>query len=171
MKSRQDKYRKKYAEILRLRHLQTYREQREKILSQKRMSYKRNRDSYLKRMRDWNCKNKDRVKDYQARSRYKIRNNLKLLCYSKLGDHCVMCGCVDIRVLSIDHIHGDGHLHRKETGKSQIRMYKDVLSDTSNRFQILCMNCQWVKRHASKEHTPKKFPVNFDAHGELDFSI
>lgn len=76
---------------------------------------------------------------------------LKRLAYDLLGNICSRCGESRIPVLSIDHINGDGAIHRKSLNGSTIKFYKDVIRDGKVRFQILCMNCQWMKRHERKE--------------------
>ena len=52
----------------------------------------------------------------------------------------------DIRALTIDHIHGGGHQHRlliKNRG-----MYEWLIrNDFPPGYQVLCMNCQFIKRY------------------------
>lgn len=65
-----------------------------------------------------------------------------------LGKICVRCGFDDNRALQIDHIHGGGSKHIKST--SWFIRYKQVLNDPSD-FQLLCANCNWIKRAENKE--------------------
>lgn len=64
---------------------------------------------------------------------------------------CTSCGFSDMRALSIDHINGDGANHRRELkGKS---FYKWLIDNKYPRgFQVLCMNCQFIKRHEQNEY-------------------
>ncbi len=73
------------------------------------------------------------------------RARLRELIFSKLGD-CARCGFSDKRALQIDHVHSDGFLHRKYGSGGTMKYMKEVLSDTLGRFQILCCNCNWIKR-------------------------
>ncbi len=67
-----------------------------------------------------------------------------------LGGVCTHCGFADIRALQIDHIHGGGSQeHRNGYG-----WYKDILASIEKRdgkFQLLCANCNWIKKHEQKE--------------------
>ena len=57
----------------------------------------------------------------------------------------------DIRALSIDHINSDGASHRKEVGNG---MYRWLLKNNfPEGFQVLCMNCQFIKRETNNECT------------------
>ncbi len=54
-------------------------------------------------------------------------------------------GCSDIRCLQIDHIGGLENGSRK----SHIRMYFEILDNpdvTCKKYQLLCANCNWIKR-------------------------
>lgn len=59
----------------------------------------------------------------------------------KLGRKCV-CGFSDERALQIDHVNNNGHLEKL----SGIRFLQKVLRDDKRQFQILCANCNWIKR-------------------------
>ena len=64
---------------------------------------------------------------------------------------CVKCGFNDIRALSVDHINSDGSKHRKED-KSARFIYKWLKKhDYPEGFQILCMNCNFIKRYENNE--------------------
>lgn len=59
---------------------------------------------------------------------------------------CKHCGFTDMRALSVDHMAGDGADHRRGgTGSS---LYKWLVHHNfPEGFQVLCMNCQWIKRY------------------------
>lgn len=67
----------------------------------------------------------------------------KKKAYELLGKVCIKCGFSDWRALQIDHINGKG----ETTG---FGTYKEVIKDPS-RFQLLCSNCNWIKRHENRE--------------------
>jgi hypothetical protein len=73
--------------------------------------------------------------------------------FDLLGHKCVRCGFDDIRALQIDHINGDG---RKEARaeRHHISYYDRVIAEIkagSKKYQILCANCNWIKRHENGE--------------------
>jgi hypothetical protein len=75
------------------------------------------------------------------------------------GFVCAGCGFDDQRCLSIDHIKNDGAEHRrslqKQFGQTQLfagRAFYSWLkrSGFPEGFQVLCMNCQWIKKFDSR---------------------
>lgn len=62
---------------------------------------------------------------------------------------CAKCGEKDLRCLSIDHINGGGNKHLKEIGVPIAQWLRK--NNYPNGFQVLCMNCQWRKRHENHE--------------------
>jgi hypothetical protein len=62
------------------------------------------------------------------------------------GYICKGCGTTDRRVLTIDHIYNDGAEERRQ-GLNGGTLYRSIVKrNFPPRYQILCMNCQWVKR-------------------------
>lgn len=78
---------------------------------------------------------------------------LKQQIFEKLGRSCSCCGFSDARALQIDHVNGDGF---KERNMSPISYLKKVLADESGAYQILCANCNWIKRHENSEHVHRQ---------------
>jgi hypothetical protein len=79
----------------------------------------------------------------------------KILVIVKLGAKCVKCGFSDLRALQIDHIAGGGaqELLRGST-QNRRHYYKKVLESIAakeNKYQLLCANCNWIKRWENKE--------------------
>jgi hypothetical protein len=94
------------------------------------------------------------LKDYckvcereMCKSRY---DELKQLVFQKLGWSCCRCGYHDVRALQIDHVNGGGNKEHKQV-KNSLSFLKKVLTDDKGSYQILCANCNWVKRHENKE--------------------
>lgn len=81
--------------------------------------------------------------------------SIKEKVYSKYGNQCAHCSEQRSPCLSIDHVNGNGAEDRRETKGSTAFLLK-VLSDDSGEYQILCMNCQWMKRHRNKEGLRRK---------------
>lgn len=63
-------------------------------------------------------------------------------------------GCTDLRCLQIDHKDGGGSKERKKEGSYS--MYKKMLADAEvlKRYQLLCANCNWIKRNVNSEFSP-----------------
>lgn len=68
----------------------------------------------------------------------------------KLGGQCVECGFSDYRALQIDHINGGGDEDRRTHSKKTF--YENVLEDDGKVYQLLCANCNWIKRYENKEY-------------------
>ena len=70
-----------------------------------------------------------------------------------LGGKCCQCGFSDYRALQIDHINGKGYNERKSMGQRE--MYKKILDELESgvfsNYQLLCANCNWIKRHENNE--------------------
>jgi hypothetical protein len=76
---------------------------------------------------------------------------LRILKHYSNGEmKCAMCGFSDIRCLSIDHINGDGAKHRKKI-KTHLNYWIEK-NNYPDGFQILCMNCQFIKRSINNEN-------------------
>jgi hypothetical protein len=109
--------------------------------------YKIARDKAKKK---WRENNNEEARATATRARRKMR----ALAYAKLGGRCNSpeCkwvnsdgtfGCTDVRCLHIDHVNGDGYLEIHESG---YQLCKRALNDTEGRYQLLCSNCNWIKR-------------------------
>ncbi len=104
-------------------------------------------------------KEKQRMKEYNKEyykadgynKKYNQKQRIKTL--DLLGGKCVRCGFDDYRALQIDHINGGGHKERKELGFNG-SFHKNVMnshSNNENKYQLLCANCNWIKRVENKE--------------------
>ena len=116
------------------------------------------------RNRDYREKNKGhlnecRRKNYQKHREERCEQNrikrkkLKNKVFEKLGNKCAQCGFSDTRALQIDHINGDGHEERtlqKDTWKYYNHILKSI-ENGENRYQLLCANCNWIKRIENHE--------------------
>lgn len=115
----------------------------------------------------WNCKQyKDIVEFHPDKSRYDgiareckecVRNRgkekwqrLRRQVIELLGGSCIRCGFADERALHVDHVNGGGHRERKSM--STFAYYKKLLADIdSGQYQILCANCNFIKRAENGE--------------------
>ena len=81
------------------------------------------------------------------------RREARLEVVRLLGGVCVKCGFDDTRALQIDHVNGGGGQERRKV--SNQKMYTLILEEVkqgSSKYQILCANCNWIKRHEKGEH-------------------
>lgn len=97
--------------------------------------------------------------------REKRKNNIG--CYGKekrrrkkcvmehYGKACAWCGFGDWRALTIDHVDGDGAEHRKKVISANLYRWL-IKNNFPPGFRILCMNCQFIKRHENQEWAKKK---------------
>lgn len=84
---------------------------------------------------------------------FKIRDAI----FAVLGHECVRCGFSDMRALQIDHVNGGGSRAQAEKGAGR-SYYKTILDGVligSDDYQILCANCNWIKRSENDENRTK----------------
>lgn len=113
-----------------------YARNKEKAREQKRI--------VMKRLRD------ESPEKYNAQSR-KAKVKEKLALFVMYGNKCKMCGFSDMRALSLDHVLDNGNVERKELGERGV--YRRAKSQyRPDEYQILCMNCQFIKRSVGSSH-------------------
>ena len=82
----------------------------------------------------------------------------KEFIFDLLGRKCRRCGFNDSRALQIDHLLGHGKKER--TGLTSYDKYvKNIYllalsspKELNEKYQILCANCNWIKRFENREH-------------------
>ena len=76
--------------------------------------------------------------------------DIRIVAIEKLGGKCTKCGYSDIRALQIDHVYGGGTRELYQLGRR--KMYQKVIDEAeSGNYQVLCCNCNWIKRKENKE--------------------
>lgn len=78
---------------------------------------------------------------------------LKREAYFVLGNKCCRCGFPDHRALQIDHINGGGL--KDDLMRHHQTHYRAVINSMKlqeGRYQLLCANCNWIKRWENNEH-------------------
>ena len=80
--------------------------------------------------------------------------SLKNQVLDLLGRRCAHCEYhADSRALQIDHINGDGHIQRKtHRTMNGVSFYKHVVETGGRGFQVLCANCNTIKKFECKEY-------------------
>ena len=117
-----------------------------KIMTEEESLFKKEKEK--NRIREYNYKyyvTNGYSKDYTKKQRIEV---IKLL-----GGECVVCKFDDIRALQIDHINGGGSDERKTMGFKGT-FYSNVMNSVNNnenKYQLLCANCNWIKRFENKE--------------------
>lgn len=121
-----------------------------------------NRDKILKQGKEWRKKHRDTKAIRMKKSNYDLK--IKVLSHYSNGYMCcAFCGYSNPVALSIDHVEGDGAKHRRELRAAHTHLYQWLVnSNFPKGFQVLCMNCQYVKRHFRNETCGqrKKLPVS-----------
>lgn len=85
------------------------------------------------------------------------RQNAKIRLKDRLfailgGPRCVSCGFEDGRALQFDHINGGGTKARKQSNGHEIAYYSSHPDEAKQNLQVLCANCNWIKRHDRREN-------------------
>lgn len=93
-----------------------------------------------------------RNRDYEKlKDGTRIRNQkwgaqLRVKVIEKLGGKCKECGFNDPRAIQIDHVENDGYIERNLI-TSRVTYLNKVLKDKTGKYQLLCANCNWIKRY------------------------
>jgi len=98
---------------------------------------------------------------YQKRCVQKQRR----LVMALLGKRCKRCGFDDEHALQLDHVAGGGGRELRTLGS--YGLYKKVLSCRGEGYQILCANCNWIKRHENSEKRNGSFVRMASSEGGL----
>jgi len=80
----------------------------------------------------------------------RVREEARRKAIEHLGSCCKRCGFSDLRALQIDHVFGGGTKHVRSTSW-KVR-YAEVLTDTTGKYQLLCANCNWIKKAENNEN-------------------
>ena len=98
--------------------------------------------------------------------RYQMLIKVEVLShYSNGTPQCNRCAESRIECLSIDHEEGEGSSHRRKVsnGRGGYAFYKWLKNHNFPAgFQVLCMNCQWIKKIANHEHRRSRYADSYD---------
>lgn len=101
------------------------------------------------RRREYN-ENPEKHRDYRMQRYKTIRNRIIYV----LGGKCSRCSFSDWRALQVDHVNGNGNVERRTRGHAASTLYRRIQDSIDNKlglFQLLCANCNWIKRYENKE--------------------
>jgi|SRR5690242_19257469 len=152
---------------------------REEHIAKSRAYYEKHRDHLSKlaseRQKRFRKLFPEKARRQQSKSYYKNRDkkaayakeynqrNRRILLQELGNGKCAWCGYSDFRALEIDHVNGDGAEDRKKHNfhaPFTVKQMKRVL-ENKERFQILCCNCNRIKRYENKENPPRKEAPDF----------
>ena len=102
-------------------------------------------------------KNIKKNRNYARKWAYDTRIELKIKVYNLLGNKCINpyniehgpIFLTDIRCLQIDHINGNGKKEYKKWHSTSTYL-RHILKNIDD-YQLLCANCNWIKRKINKE--------------------
>ena len=141
---------------------------KDNIKEYKKEHYLNNKDNIKEYKKEYYLKNKDNIneknrkngKEYRLKNRknlneknkiYRLNKKIEVYNHYCNGDvKCQKCGETNIKCLSIDHINGGGRKHRKEICGALTNWL--IKNNYPEGFQILCINCQFIKRIENKEY-------------------
>ena len=127
--------------------------------------YSKNKRKILDYHKKHRLKNLDKYKAYEKKFRIlhkerlsiemrKYQNKKRLEILEFIGNtKCKKCGFDDWRALQIDHVNGNGKQESKIM--KQYYAYFRHIKENIQNYQILCANCNWIKRYENKEHYQK----------------
>jgi len=99
-------------------------------------------------------KHSDKVKTRHKQYMFKLRMGV----LKALGNKCVRCGFSDWRALQIDHVHGGGLKELRSCNTK--KYYEKVIKDIEGNYQLLCSNCNQIKKHENNEFPNIKVKKN-----------
>lgn len=104
-------------------------------------------------MNDWIALNRKRQNHYTR----EVQFNLKMETIEAYGGKCACCGETAHEFLTIDHIHDDGAEERRLHGGGRTggtAQYTRLRQQgwPKDRYQLLCMNCNFAKRNGYCPH-------------------
>jgi hypothetical protein len=119
--------------------------------------YLKHKDECLNRIKRYLSKNKDKVAKYRNKYRNEIIQLLGVKCANPYNiDHTSFERELDyIFCLQIDHTHGHGKIEIDSFSHDRKQYYKHILEEIksgSKDYQLLCANCNWLKRHKNNEN-------------------
>lgn len=131
-----------------------YERNKEKILEQSRQRYLLIKDTpEYKALKLKNAKARYKNKREHITNQRRERNKKARLEVMNLlgGAVCKSCGYTDMRALQFDHIDGSGRVDRKKYGGQPTKVWARIKRE-QHLFQVLCANCNSIKRHEEREN-------------------
>ena len=122
----------------------------EKKQAYDRKYYQATREKRLEYKKNYYAENREAKLEHDRAGHAKRRAKQRQAIFDLLGRKCMRCGFDDIRALCVDHINGGGTEERTSLA-SPHAVYKKVLASGGEGYQILCANCNQIKRYEENE--------------------
>ena len=115
---------------------------------------RKNRKKINKRSRETYRLN---IEENREKLNKRARNRNQLLRREVLGHYspnlsCIRCGETNLAALSIHHVNNNGLEDRKRRGWGSSLHYSLRREGYPEGYQVLCMNCNWLKREGLYDH-------------------
>ena len=94
-------------------------------------------------------------KVFMAGTYWKRQQKFKVIKF--LGGKCIRCGFSDWRALQVDHVNGGG----SHESTNSYEFLSRVLQEGAKEFQLLCANCNSIKRIENGEGCRKDLNQDF----------
>jgi len=123
-----------------------YYDKNKEEINKKRREYSKRpevRERINKNDKAWRHNHRDKIKALNRKYHKKYRDKNRELVFNHYGKKCACCGESNQKFLSIDHINGEGTIHRKKIHR-HINIWL-VKNNFPKGFQTLCFNCNWGK--------------------------
>ena len=89
-------------------------------------------------------------REREKRRDYNKRNRIEIV--RMFGGECQRCGYKDWRALQIDHVDGGGSKERRMLSHNLTAVFwKKEKEKNPKKYQLLCANCNWIKRYENNE--------------------
>lgn len=77
------------------------------------------------------------------------KSDLRREFIAAYGGQCACCGETEPLFLTLEHLNGDGREHRLRVGRNTTGLLADLKHRgwPKDKYQLLCMNCNWAKGH------------------------
>jgi hypothetical protein len=107
--------------------------------------------------REWRKRNPQKQKDIDFRA----RQNLRMKVFNYLGGaKCVRCGCMDTRILEINHKNLGGHKEQEVMGHANF--LRSILRDKrKDEFEVVCQVCN--SAHYCEQKFGAKYKIEYIA--------
>ena len=108
-------------------------------------------EKYRKYQKEYAKKNSDKK---AAHSRKYFRA-LRKAILELMGGKCIRCNFSDERALQIDHVNGGGVKEMNKISKVYHKIVIQSVLNNEKKYQLLCANCNWIKRSENNENRKK----------------
>mgnify|MGYP001561252533 CR=1 FL=1 len=120
-----------------------------------RQHYQRNRERLINQVQTRYFSKTGEILTKKYQSQTAEAQKLLSEIHAKLGGKCKHCGFSDIRALQIDHKNGRGGKERRN--HTNLVGYRRFVLENIEKYQLLCANCNWIKRVEEKEYRGSKY--------------